>query len=289
MPAFSLLRGAKGPALLDDAFGDRRIEELPLRFFCLSCDLIAREAVVHRTGPVVDAVYPSLAIPGVFPPVATTDGRLLVDGGVLDNLPVETMAATGEGPVIAVDVTGRLRPFQRSRAPGVRAPGDARCDAASRAARPRSHAWGRRSCARCWSAAVDTVAAARAARRPRDHAPGRRDRADGMEGARRACVELGRRAAREALAADPDWRRGWRPRRRMSGTAVPIERSATAEPALTRPGLRAAADHRRGRVLAIASLGAAVAFVDATIVNIAFPNIEQSFSGTLDRARCRGC
>jgi NTE family protein len=39
--------------------------------------------------------------------VATADGRLLVDGGVLDNLPVETMASRGEGPVIAVDVTGR--------------------------------------------------------------------------------------------------------------------------------------------------------------------------------------
>ncbi len=96
----------KARRLLAEAFGERRIEELPLRFFCLSCDLIAREPVVHRTGRVVDAVYPSLAIPGVFPPVATPDGRLLVDGGVLDNLPVATMARTGEGPVIAVDVTG---------------------------------------------------------------------------------------------------------------------------------------------------------------------------------------
>src|SRR5205823_1263815 len=76
-----------------------------------SCDLIAREAVVHRTGPVVDAVYSSLAIPGVFPPVATADGQLLVDGGVLDNLPVATMARTGEGPAIAVEVTGRMGQF----------------------------------------------------------------------------------------------------------------------------------------------------------------------------------
>jgi NTE family protein len=107
-PAYSLIRGGKTRRLLLDAFGDRRIEELPLRFFCLSCDLIAREAVVHRSGRLVDALYPSLAIPGVFPPVATCDGRLLVDGGVLDNLPVATMARKGEGPVIAVDVTGHL-------------------------------------------------------------------------------------------------------------------------------------------------------------------------------------
>ena len=119
VPAFSLLRGTRARRLLDEVFGTRRIEELPLRFFCVSCDLMEREPVVHRTGRVVDAVYPSFAIPGVFPPVADPDGRLLVDGGVLDNLPVETMARTGEGPVIAVDVTGGMGRFQQSRRPGM--------------------------------------------------------------------------------------------------------------------------------------------------------------------------
>ena len=112
-PAYSLIRGAKTRRLLRENFGDRRIEELPRRFFCVSCDLIGREAVLHRTGPVVDAIYPSLAVPGVFPPVPTDDGRLLVDGGVLDNLPVATMARASEGPVIAVDVTGRMGQFNR--------------------------------------------------------------------------------------------------------------------------------------------------------------------------------
>jgi len=53
----------------------------------------------------------------VFPPIPTPEGRLLVDGGVLDNLPVETMARDNEGPVIAVDVTGSLawRPRQDGR------------------------------------------------------------------------------------------------------------------------------------------------------------------------------
>jgi NTE family protein len=68
LPRYSLVRGAKTRRLLLEEFGGRRIEELPLRFFCLSCDLIAREAVVHRTGPVADAVYASLAIPGSSPP-----------------------------------------------------------------------------------------------------------------------------------------------------------------------------------------------------------------------------
>jgi predicted acylesterase/phospholipase RssA/CRP-like cAMP-binding protein len=112
LPVYSLIRGAKTRRLLHQVFGERRIEELPLRFFCVSCDLIARETVLHRTGPVAEAVYSSLAIPGVFPPVAS-DGRLLVDGGVLDNLPVAAMARAGEGPVIAVDATGRTGSLER--------------------------------------------------------------------------------------------------------------------------------------------------------------------------------
>jgi predicted acylesterase/phospholipase RssA/CRP-like cAMP-binding protein len=119
LPAFSLVRGGKTRRLLHEAFGERRIEELPRRYFCLSCDLIAREVVIHRTGPLWGAIYASMAIPGVFPPVPTPEGRLLVDGGVLDNLPVATMAATGEGPVIAVDVTGRMGSFKRPPRPGL--------------------------------------------------------------------------------------------------------------------------------------------------------------------------
>jgi predicted acylesterase/phospholipase RssA/CRP-like cAMP-binding protein len=112
-PLYSLTRGARVRRLLVDAFGDRLIEELPRRFFCLSCDLAAREVVVHRQGRLVDALYPSLAIPGVFPPVSTADGRLLVDGGVMDNLPVARMAQRPEGPVVAVDVSARTGLFHR--------------------------------------------------------------------------------------------------------------------------------------------------------------------------------
>ena len=105
IPAFAVIRGRKARRMLEEVFGSARIEALPHRFFCVSCDLIAREMVVHRTGLVREAVYPSLAIPGVFPPVSDGQDRLLVDGGVLDNLPVQTMARSAEGPIIAVDVS----------------------------------------------------------------------------------------------------------------------------------------------------------------------------------------
>lgn len=116
-PAYSLIRGRKARALIADAFGDQLIEELPRRFFSLSADLITHETVLHQTGRLFDAVYPSMAIPGVFPPVATPDGRLLVDGGILDNLPVATMAQRGEGPVIGVDVGGKPGDFRKPHKP----------------------------------------------------------------------------------------------------------------------------------------------------------------------------
>jgi predicted acylesterase/phospholipase RssA len=199
-PAYSLIRGAKTRRLLGEAFGDRRIEELPLRFFCLSCDLVAREAVLHRTGPVVDAVYPSLAIPGVFPPMAT-EGRLLVDGGVLDNLPVAPMARVGEGPVVAVDVTGRMGSFRRPRRPaGARLGRALRRTLTGREAEiPRL---GETLVRTITVGSADTVATARM------HADlvitPRVDQIALMDWkALPKVVELGRQAAREALEAHP--------------------------------------------------------------------------------------
>jgi len=119
LPLFSIIRGARVRSLLRGFFGDRRIEELRTRYFSVSCDLINRQPVVHKTGPLFEAVQASLAIPGVFPPMSKADGQLLVDGGVLDNLPVGTMASTGEGPVIAVDVTGRMGEFRKPIRPGI--------------------------------------------------------------------------------------------------------------------------------------------------------------------------
>jgi NTE family protein len=114
LPAFSLVRGLRTRRLLAEAFGSTTIESLALPFFCVSADLNSRARVVHRTGSVHQAIFASLALPGVFPPVPTPDGKLLVDGGVLDNLPVETMAADAEGPVIAVDVS-RAEAWRRRR------------------------------------------------------------------------------------------------------------------------------------------------------------------------------
>jgi predicted acylesterase/phospholipase RssA len=105
LPRVSVIRGRRAQAMFERTFPGS-IEGLPLDFRCVSCDLVSGEMVVHTSGPLADAVGASAGIPGLVPPLAR-DGRLLVDGGVLNNLPVDVMAATGEGPLIAVDVTAR--------------------------------------------------------------------------------------------------------------------------------------------------------------------------------------
>lgn len=105
VPRHALYRGERLRGAIMRHF-DRRIEDMPLPFYCVSADLVGGDLVVHRTGSLARSICASLSIPGVLPPVAMGE-RLLVDGGILDNLPVASMAADGEGPIIAVDVTLR--------------------------------------------------------------------------------------------------------------------------------------------------------------------------------------
>jgi NTE family protein len=81
-----------------------RIEDLRIRFVAIATDLDTGEVVLLDRGDVARAVRASSAIPGVFEPVII-DGRTLVDGGVVENLPVHAARLLGVDVVIAVDVT----------------------------------------------------------------------------------------------------------------------------------------------------------------------------------------
>jgi EmrB/QacA subfamily drug resistance transporter len=103
LPTVSMVRGRKTERALRRRLTGVHIEELPRMFRCVSTDLQARASYVHRSGDLTSAVMSSLSIPGVFPP--RRDGqRLLVDGGVLDNLPVHVLNERDEGPIIAVNI-----------------------------------------------------------------------------------------------------------------------------------------------------------------------------------------
>jgi predicted acylesterase/phospholipase RssA len=104
LPVHSLTGGKIISGMLADVFGETLIEELPRPFFCVSCNLNRAEVVIHKTGLLRKAVASSIAIPGMMPPVAM-DGELLIDGGALNNLPVDVMKRFSTGEIWAVDVS----------------------------------------------------------------------------------------------------------------------------------------------------------------------------------------
>ena len=122
VPRAALARGLRRRRALTRVFGDTHIETLDHQFRCVSTDLLAREVVVHRRGRLVPALMATTALPGLFPPVEV-DGRLLVDGGVLSNLPVDALLERPEGPVVAVNISmggsAPGRPPGTPRAPAV--------------------------------------------------------------------------------------------------------------------------------------------------------------------------
>jgi predicted acylesterase/phospholipase RssA len=71
----------------------------------VSTDLVSRTRQVHRRGSAVAAALASVRLPVLFPPIPDEDGRLLIDGGVLDNLPVDLLTERDEGPVVAVNIS----------------------------------------------------------------------------------------------------------------------------------------------------------------------------------------
>lgn len=103
LPLMSLVRGHKVERLLFENFGDANIADLWTPFFCASSNLTNGLVHIHKTDKVWKALRASIALPGILPPVPTKHG-VLVDGGVLDNMPVDVMRGLHRGPVIAVDV-----------------------------------------------------------------------------------------------------------------------------------------------------------------------------------------
>ncbi len=82
-------------------------DELPIPLRCVATDMQTGDAVVLQDGPLARAVRASMAIPGVFTPVEI-DGRMLADGGMVQNIPVETVRTMNADVVVAVEL--RLPP-----------------------------------------------------------------------------------------------------------------------------------------------------------------------------------
>ena len=105
-PVVSLAAGRRVTRRIREAAAGLDLEDAWRSLFAVSANLTTGGVHVHRRGPGWHALRASFSVPGVFPPVRSAEGDLLVDGGVLDNLPVGVMRGEHDGiTVIAVDVT----------------------------------------------------------------------------------------------------------------------------------------------------------------------------------------
>ncbi|MCB1909017.1 MAG: patatin-like phospholipase RssA [Rhodocyclaceae bacterium] len=102
-----LIRGGRLMEFFSSNFTDTSFDDLDLPFACVATDLLTGREVWLREGSVADAVRASIALPGLLTPVVR-DGRLLVDGGLVNPVPVSLCRALGADVVIAVDLGSQL-------------------------------------------------------------------------------------------------------------------------------------------------------------------------------------
>jgi predicted acylesterase/phospholipase RssA/CRP-like cAMP-binding protein len=109
LPFHALTTGHNWTKSMKTLFGEVLIEDLWLSFFCISTNLSQASLTVHQQGGLMHAVRASTAIPGILTPVAH-EGDVLVDGGLINNLPADLMTARPDvGCTLAVDVSAAGR------------------------------------------------------------------------------------------------------------------------------------------------------------------------------------
>ncbi|MBL4952567.1 patatin-like phospholipase family protein [Neobacillus sp. OS1-32] len=104
VPKMGFITGKKVKELIRFFTHGKNIEELSIPIAVVATDLITGEKVVFTEGPAAEAVRASISIPGIFVP-EKYQGRLLVDGGVTDRVPISVAKEMGADIVIAVDVS----------------------------------------------------------------------------------------------------------------------------------------------------------------------------------------
>jgi NTE family protein len=109
VPMAALTSSKKVSDRIRGSIGRVSIEDLWRPAFAVSANLTRGEVEVHQRGPLWKAVRASIAIPGVFAPVRSETGDVLVDGGIMDNLPIATMRRLQDGgPLVAVDLRAEV-------------------------------------------------------------------------------------------------------------------------------------------------------------------------------------
>jgi len=102
-PVSGLISGKKLFKMLSEYYGESIIENLPIPYCAVAADVMTGEEIRFNSGRVIDAVRASVAIPGVFTPFEY-NGKILVDGGIVNPVPVNVVREMGADIVIAIDL-----------------------------------------------------------------------------------------------------------------------------------------------------------------------------------------
>lgn len=109
LPFTSILSGAMPTKVLQEVYVDRRIEDIPINFFCVTANLSARRKELKHFGEIWEWLRASVAIPGIFPPLEK-EGDIYVDGAICTSLPIQDMREylDNGGKIISLDVRSPL-------------------------------------------------------------------------------------------------------------------------------------------------------------------------------------
>jgi len=106
-----LVKGEKVLNTIKKFMPDTQIEDLPIPYSATAVDIIKHEEVVFTTGSLFDAIRASVAIPTVLTPVKK-DGSILVDGGVMNNVPISNIKRTDGDKLVVVHVNANIKPLK---------------------------------------------------------------------------------------------------------------------------------------------------------------------------------
>ncbi|MEI7011745.1 patatin-like phospholipase family protein [Leptospira licerasiae] len=104
IPLISFFKGKRMLRMLKDAFGTQLIEDLKIPFATSAVDLHSGQEYVMDQGPIWEALAAAMSLPGMFPPVFKGD-HLLIDGGVINNVPENLIRRKGADVILSVNVS----------------------------------------------------------------------------------------------------------------------------------------------------------------------------------------
>ncbi|MCP4788946.1 MAG: alpha/beta hydrolase [Gammaproteobacteria bacterium] len=104
--SMGIVRGEKVFSKLHDMVGDVLIEELPIRYTAVATDLVKQQEVWFQSGILMDAIRASVAVPGLIMPVRD-EHRFLVDGGLLNPVPISPTVADQADLILAVNLNAQ--------------------------------------------------------------------------------------------------------------------------------------------------------------------------------------